>query len=34
MNRTKIEWADYTWNPVTGCLRGCPYCYAKKQLKI
>lgn len=31
MNRTKIEWADYTWNPVTGCLRGCPYCYAKKQ---
>ena len=20
MNKTKIEWADYTWNPVTGCL--------------
>lgn len=30
MNRTKIEWADYTWNPVTGCLNGCPYCYARK----
>lgn len=29
MNKTKIEWADYTWNPVTGCLHGCPYCYAR-----
>ena len=23
MTKTKIEWCDYTWNPVTGCLRGC-----------
>jgi protein gp37 len=30
MNKTKIEWADYTWNPVTGCLHGCEYCYARK----
>ena len=30
MNRTKIEWTDYTWNPVTGCLHGCPYCYGRK----
>jgi len=30
MNKTKIEWADYTWNPVTGCLHGCKYCYARK----
>jgi protein gp37 len=30
LNKTKIEWCDYTWNPVTGCLHGCPYCYAKK----
>lgn len=30
MNRTKIEWCDYTWNPVTGCLHGCGYCYARK----
>lgn len=29
MNKTKIEWTDYTWNPVTGCKRGCFYCYAK-----
>ena len=29
---TKIEWADSTWNPVTGCTpisAGCKNCYAK-----
>ena len=26
---TKIEWCDETWNPVWGCLRECPYCYAR-----
>ena len=30
MNRTKIEWCDYTWNPITGCSRGCSYCYARR----
>ena len=30
MQKTKIEWADMTWNPVTGCLNECPFCYAKK----
>lgn len=30
MNKTKIEWADSTWNPVTGCLHNCEYCYARK----
>ena len=30
MNKTKIEWCDYTWNPVTGCLNNCSYCYARK----
>ena len=30
MQKTKIEWADSTWNPVTGCLNGCSYCYARK----
>lgn len=29
MNKTKIEWCDSTWNPVTGCLHGCEYCYAR-----
>lgn len=30
MNDTKIEWCDMTWNPVTGCKRGCEYCYARR----
>lgn len=29
MNKSKIEWCDSTWNPVTGCLHNCPYCYAE-----
>ncbi len=33
MNRTPIEWTEFTWNPVTGCLHGCPYCYAAKIAK-
>lgn len=24
-----IEWALWSWNPVTGCLHNCPYCYAR-----
>lgn len=27
---TKIDWCDSTWNPVTGCLHGCKYCYARR----
>jgi protein gp37 len=30
VTRTKIEWCDYTWNPVVGCTGSCPYCYARK----
>lgn len=26
---TDIEWADWSWNPISGCLHGCPYCYAR-----
>lgn len=32
MNRSKIEWCDHTWNPITGCLHNCPYCYAKRMV--
>lgn len=24
-----IEWAAWSWNPVTGCLHNCAYCYAR-----
>lgn len=33
MNKTKIEWCDSTWNPVTGCQHGCDYCYAARIAK-
>jgi protein gp37 len=29
MNNSKIEWCDSTWNPVTGCVHNCKYCYAR-----
>lgn len=29
MDKTKIEWCDSTWNPVTGCKHDCGYCYAR-----
>ena len=31
-DKTRIEWTDATWNPVTGCTEvspGCDHCYAK-----
>lgn len=30
MKKTKIEWCESTWNPVTGCKHGCKYCYARR----
>ena len=30
MQKSKIEWCDSTWNPVTGCKHGCKYCYARR----
>lgn len=32
-DRSKIEWTDATWNPVTGCTKvspGCKHCYAER----
>ena len=33
MNKSKMEFCDFTFNPVTGCRTGCEYCYAAKQAK-
>jgi len=36
MTNTKIEWADATWNPITGCSKisiGCDHCYAERMTK-
>lgn len=36
MQKTDIEWADYTWSPVTGCSpasAGCDNCYAARIAK-
>ncbi|MCL6561037.1 MAG: phage Gp37/Gp68 family protein, partial [Firmicutes bacterium] len=33
MAKTKIEWTEYSWNPVTGCTKispGCANCYAER----
>ncbi len=31
-NRTTdaVDWATFTWNPVTGCEHGCGFCYARE----
>lgn len=31
--KTRIEWTEYSWNPVTGCTKvspGCANCYAER----
>ncbi len=36
MSKTKIEWTDEAWNPVTGCTKvssGCEHCYAERMSK-
>ncbi len=34
MSKTKIEWCDYSINPVKGlCPMACPYCYARRMYK-
>jgi len=33
MKKTKIDWCDYSWNPVIGCQKNCYYCYAKSWAK-
>lgn len=26
----KIDWTSWSWNPLTGCLHNCDYCYLKR----
>lgn len=36
MPKSKIEWTEHTWNPVTGCTKiseGCRNCYAENMAK-
>ncbi len=33
MNRTGIEWCDYTWNPIVGCTHGCSFCYGRRMAR-
>lgn len=36
MAKSKIEWTEYSWNPVSGCTpisEGCQNCYAKRMSK-
>ena len=34
MQKSRIEWTDYTWNPIKGiCPVGCWYCYARRMHK-
>jgi len=36
MARSKIEWTESSWNPVTGCTKiseGCRHCYAERLAK-
>jgi protein gp37 len=35
-DKSKIEWTDATWNPVTGCSKisaGCKNCYAERMVE-
>lgn len=34
--KSKIEWTETTWNPITGCSKissGCQFCYAERMAK-
>ena len=36
MGKTSIEWAEFSWNPVTGCSsvsEGCKNCYARRMAR-
>lgn len=32
-NADKIDFCTHTWNPISGCLHACPYCYMRRMEK-
>lgn len=34
MSRSKIEWTEFTWNPVTGCTKVSPGKFEKHPLVV
>lgn len=30
LTNEQVDWAAWTWNPVTGCLHNCLYCYSRE----
>jgi len=31
--KNKIDWCNYSWNPIAGCLHACNYCYLLRMEK-
>lgn len=31
MNKSEVDFCDFSWNPVTGCENDCAYCFARRQ---
>ena len=31
MQKSRIDWTDFSWNPIVGCRHTCTYCYARKE---
>jgi protein gp37 len=34
LTNDQVSWAAWTWNPVTGCLHNCKYCYAREGAEV
>jgi protein gp37 len=35
--KSKIEWTESTWNPITGCTKispDCKFCYAERRQNL
>lgn len=34
LTNDQVGWAGWTWNPATGCLHNCDYCYAREGAEV